>query len=373
MGRHLAVGCLAQRASRPSRGPRAPPPPLGDGGPGERDRHREADRVDCVRIVHLSETCDDDTVHLITHAMTTVATVHEARCTAAIHEAMAGRGLVPATHLVDAAYVDAEFLVRSREDHGIELVGPPRPSPAWRGKARSRAATRPTGRGAGPLPAREAALGLEAVRRPGRGLRPGQLRRGRLRPLPPCTRPAPAPPPAAAPAGRARGAHGRPGTTRDQGGPAPLRPAGRDRGHLVPGCVCLRLAPRPLLRTGQDAPAARGDRGRDRPPAPRRLVPGGPARRHPHLPLCRPHHRLSRLRQQYLRVSDERGAPEIDGGGRTRTGSRNGRAESRVKERGCLPELRRWTWRTRAAGRVGVALGAQPGRRPARPDGDGRG
>ena len=72
-------------------------------------------------------------------------------------------------------------------------------------------------------------------------------------------------------------------------------------------------------------------------------------------------------------VSDERGAPEIDGGGRTRTGSRNGRAESRVKERGCLPELRRWTWRTRAAGRVGVALGAQPGRRPARPDGDGRG
>ena len=188
MGRHLAVGCLAQRASRPSRGPRAPPPPLGDGGPGERDRHREADRVDCVRIVHLTEACDDDTVHLITHAMTTAATVHEARCTEAIHAALAGRGLVPATHLVDAAYVDAEFLVRSREDHGIELVGPPRPSPVW-GKARSRAATRPTvrgrlGRGAGPLPAREAVLGLEAVRRPGRGLRPGQVRRGRLRRLP---------------------------------------------------------------------------------------------------------------------------------------------------------------------------------------------
>ena len=83
-------------------------------------------------------------VHLITHAMTTAATVYEARCTEAVHAALAGRGLVPATHLVDAAYVDAEFLVRSREDHGIELVGPPRPSPVWRGKARSRAATRPT-------------------------------------------------------------------------------------------------------------------------------------------------------------------------------------------------------------------------------------
>src|SRR3954447_19142756 len=91
MGRPLAVGCLAQRASRPSRGPRAPPPPLGDGVPDEGNRHGETDRVDCVRIVHLTETCDDDTVNLITHAMTTVATVHEARCTEAIHAALAGR------------------------------------------------------------------------------------------------------------------------------------------------------------------------------------------------------------------------------------------------------------------------------------------
>ena len=73
-------------------------------------------------IVHLTEACDDDAVHLLTHAMTTVATVHEARCTGAIHAALAGRGLVPAEHLVDAAYVDAELLVRSREDHGIDLV-----------------------------------------------------------------------------------------------------------------------------------------------------------------------------------------------------------------------------------------------------------
>src|SRR3954453_23485740 len=44
-------------------------------------------------LVHLAETCEDDAVDLITHAMTTVATVHEARCTAAIHEALAGKGL----------------------------------------------------------------------------------------------------------------------------------------------------------------------------------------------------------------------------------------------------------------------------------------
>jgi transposase len=86
-------------------------------------------------LVHLSESCDDDTVHLITRATTTVATVHEARCTAAIHAALAGEGLLPAEHLVDAAYVDAELLVASREGLGIDLFGPPRPNPAWQAKA----------------------------------------------------------------------------------------------------------------------------------------------------------------------------------------------------------------------------------------------
>ena len=82
-------------------------------------------------IVHLTETCEDDTVNLLTHVTTTVATVHEAKCTAAIHQALAGKGLVPGEHLVDSAYVDAELLVRSREELGIALVGPGRPDPAW--------------------------------------------------------------------------------------------------------------------------------------------------------------------------------------------------------------------------------------------------
>jgi len=85
-------------------------------------------------IVDLTETCEDDAVHLLTHAMTTTAAVHEARCTAAIHQALAGKGLVPGEHLVDAAYVYAELLVDSREELGIDLVGPPRPNPSWQGK-----------------------------------------------------------------------------------------------------------------------------------------------------------------------------------------------------------------------------------------------
>src|SRR3712207_2912617 len=69
--------------------------------------------------VHLSETCEDDTVHLLTQAMTTTAAVHEAQCTAAIHQALARQGLSPGEHLVDAAYVDAALLVRSRDRKSV--------------------------------------------------------------------------------------------------------------------------------------------------------------------------------------------------------------------------------------------------------------
>jgi transposase len=85
-------------------------------------------------MVHLTETCDKDDVHIITHVMMTTADVHEARCTAPIHRALVDQGLPPDEHLVDAAYVDAELLVSSRQEHGIDLVGPPRPDASWQTK-----------------------------------------------------------------------------------------------------------------------------------------------------------------------------------------------------------------------------------------------
>ena len=49
-------------------------------------RYRDRHAVSWIGyIVHLSETCEDDAVHLLTQAMTTTAAVHEAQCTAAIH------------------------------------------------------------------------------------------------------------------------------------------------------------------------------------------------------------------------------------------------------------------------------------------------
>ena len=42
--------------------------------------------------------------------------------------------LSPEQHLVDAAYVDAEVLIHSREQFGISLVGPGRVDNSWQAR-----------------------------------------------------------------------------------------------------------------------------------------------------------------------------------------------------------------------------------------------
>src|ERR671932_1304923 len=82
-------------------------------------------------LVHLTESCDADAPRLMVHVETTPANVHEAQCTGAIHDALAVKGLTPCQHLVDAGYVSAEQLVRARDRHGIDLVGPTRKDVSW--------------------------------------------------------------------------------------------------------------------------------------------------------------------------------------------------------------------------------------------------
>jgi transposase len=82
-------------------------------------------------MVHFTETCDADMPHLVVHTETTPANVHEAMRTATIHDALNEKGLAPAEHLVDAAYVSAAHIVAARERNGIELVGPGRPDQSW--------------------------------------------------------------------------------------------------------------------------------------------------------------------------------------------------------------------------------------------------
>jgi transposase len=81
--------------------------------------------------VHLSETCDEEQVHLITHVKTTPANIAEAKCTDAIQQALVAKGYAPGTHLADAGYIAADLLVQSAMHHGIRLVGPVRDSARW--------------------------------------------------------------------------------------------------------------------------------------------------------------------------------------------------------------------------------------------------
>jgi transposase len=76
--------------------------------------------------VHVTETCDDDAAHLITHVATCPAMQPDMASTAAIHDQLARKGLLPAEHFVDSGYVDAGLLVSSLRDHAISLEGPVR-------------------------------------------------------------------------------------------------------------------------------------------------------------------------------------------------------------------------------------------------------
>ncbi|ARF53021.1 hypothetical protein [Streptomyces gilvosporeus] len=77
--------------------------------------------------VHLSETCEPDAPHLSTHIHTIPAPVNDDAVLEDIHTTLAGRGLLPDEHLVDAGYIDAEQIHHARRDHRVELTGPVKP------------------------------------------------------------------------------------------------------------------------------------------------------------------------------------------------------------------------------------------------------
>ena len=85
--------------------------------------------------VHVTETCDDDEIHLITYVETTLAGVTDSDLSAPIHEALAQRRLLPGEHFLDSGYVDADLLVTSQDELGIEVVGPVRPDSSWQAQA----------------------------------------------------------------------------------------------------------------------------------------------------------------------------------------------------------------------------------------------
>lgn len=85
--------------------------------------------------VHLTETCEAEEPHLITHVATTPATLPDGEMTAPIQTALMDKGLPPSQHLLDSGYVDAEHLVTSQETHGIEILGPVAADTTWQARS----------------------------------------------------------------------------------------------------------------------------------------------------------------------------------------------------------------------------------------------
>ena len=84
---------------------------------------------------HLTETCDPDAPHLITHVATTPAPTPDRDQLPPIHRALADKELLPREHLVDAGYVDGETLASGRADHGVVVIGPVPADQQWQAQA----------------------------------------------------------------------------------------------------------------------------------------------------------------------------------------------------------------------------------------------
>ena len=84
---------------------------------------------------HVTETCDARRPHLLTHVETTPATESDVAALTPIHRALATKALLPAQHLVDAGYPDADHLVTSRDAFGVDLLGPVHADSSWQARA----------------------------------------------------------------------------------------------------------------------------------------------------------------------------------------------------------------------------------------------
>jgi len=85
--------------------------------------------------VHLTETCDPESPHLIVNVETTPATTPDDNMIENVHASLAPRDLLPAEHLVDKGYTASQTLVESQRTYGVTLLGPVADDPSWQARA----------------------------------------------------------------------------------------------------------------------------------------------------------------------------------------------------------------------------------------------
>ncbi|MCY7277504.1 MAG: transposase [Phormidesmis sp. CAN_BIN44] len=84
--------------------------------------------------VHLTETCEEDLPHLITHVETTVATTQDSTVLPSIHQDLAEKAILPQQHLVDLGYTSAQLIASSQRDYQIDLFGTVALNSKWQAK-----------------------------------------------------------------------------------------------------------------------------------------------------------------------------------------------------------------------------------------------
>jgi len=84
--------------------------------------------------VHLTETCDDEGPSLITDVQTTEASLPDVSMMQPIEHVLLERDLLPAEHLVDAGYSEADWVVGSQQQLGVGVVGPVRADSSWQAR-----------------------------------------------------------------------------------------------------------------------------------------------------------------------------------------------------------------------------------------------
>jgi transposase len=81
--------------------------------------------------VHLTETCNDEAPHLITHVLTTNATDQDVDAVEPVHQGLETIDCLPDAHLLDMGYTSAPLLFDSQAEYGVELVGPVWEKQTW--------------------------------------------------------------------------------------------------------------------------------------------------------------------------------------------------------------------------------------------------
>jgi transposase len=84
--------------------------------------------------VHWTETCEEDTPHVIVQVETTPAPQVDSEVVASIQADLAAKDLLPGQHLMDKGYMDVRQVVAAEQNYAIETIGHPMPDSSWQAK-----------------------------------------------------------------------------------------------------------------------------------------------------------------------------------------------------------------------------------------------